>query len=177
MSNKPTSPRLIDIIEAVKAVEAELIGNGGELTEDIEARIADNDAALEDKLDAYAGAIQYVKSQEDMLKAEAKRLSDRARSYANSREQMRSRMADAMRLLGVHSVKTASHSFSFRSTESWSVDTDRIASCQRQLLLARSLASEVLKVDLASLKKAVAIGEIPLPDFVDITTKSSVTIR
>jgi len=170
------NPRLFDIIEAVKAVEHELIENGGELTDEIEARIVANDADVEMKFDAYAGAISYVKSQEDLLKEEAKRLTERARSYGNAREAMRSRMAQAMQVLGRDSIKTFQHTYSLRFTESWALN-ENFSDTELSDLVEQGFAQRTYKVDMAGLKKAVKEAYICQPDYIDVSVNASISIR
>lgn len=170
---------LSGIIALYQEVEERLIENGGELTPEIEEMLAEQDAAIETKFDAYAGALSHMKAQEDWLKAEAKRLADRAKTLANGREAMRGRMVIAMQTLSIDKLKTIAHSYSLRQTESWEVNDDNFSVRDLDKLIALGAGERTYKVNMTRLKELCASGELGAerPDYVTVSNNTSINIR
>lgn len=174
-----TKGTLSELISAYQQIEELLADNGGELTEEIEAMISDNQQAIEEKLDAYAGMISHMRGQEDWLKASAKQLTERARAYANARENMRERMTTAMQITGNDKIRTTAHSYSLRTSDSWAINDDNFEAADLNLLIEHGAGERTYKVDMTKLKALVKAGEVyeTLPDYVTVTTTTSINIR
>ena len=106
---------------------------------------------IEDKADGYAAVITKLKGDMDFLKAQedafrAKRL---AKAYAI--DKMKARLLEAMRVTGKVKFKTPYWSFYTQSTESVSIDTDKVPE--------RFLRYKEPEVDKLAIKEALKAGE------------------
>jgi len=172
-----TGMPLAELLGQYRAVEDALIESGGEITTDIEAMIASVSACIGEKLDGYAGFVAWCRGQAAYLKAEAEQYASRARTLTAAVDSMRERMVYAMQTIGEEKVKTAKHSYSLRVTESWSVDEGLFSARDLDGLIAKGLAERTYKVDIAGLKKDVATGGGDVPEYIAVTSRTSITIR
>jgi hypothetical protein len=78
--------------------------------------------SLSDKLDNAAYVIDELLNGAAGLKAEAKRLNERARHYENNAEKLKALMAFALTESGEPKLKTDKHTFSFRKSEQVEID-------------------------------------------------------
>jgi len=83
---------LIEIGEAGLILQGLLYEAEGELTPELEAHMDEILSQGKDALDSAAWVLRRMDADEECLKAEAKRLSDRAKSIATQRENLRGRM-------------------------------------------------------------------------------------
>lgn len=166
---------LQQIIEHMQDVQSRLIESGGELTPEIEALITSTEEKLEQKLDGYAAMIDYLKGQADYLDQQAKLFAARKKSIDTSIRSMRERMALAMEAAGQKKIKTAAHTYSRTTRESWSIN-DELTKEQMDFMLERGLAENVFKPSMSELK-AFCDGGRPRPDFVTVEQKTGITIR
>lgn len=78
--------------------------------------------SLSDKLDNAAYVIDELTNGAAGLKAEAKRLNERAKHFENNAEKLKSLMAFALTESGEPKLKTDKHTFSFRKSEQVEID-------------------------------------------------------
>lgn len=86
--------------EILTAIEAA----GGELTDEVEARLLANAQALVEKADAIQWAIDRLEADEAFLKAQAKRLSDAAKVRGAQVDRIKKRVKHLMREFGVDRI-------------------------------------------------------------------------
>ena len=164
---------LNDIIKQYQELEERLIESGGALDDELEGALAENAESLGHKLDGYAGFIGYLKGQIEYLKSEAEHFASRAKTFGNSIDAMRARMAFAMETTGESKIKTADHSYSIRTTESWKLkDIDKDT---EEELIDEGLGEYQFKADMKAIKGEYKDSEPP--SFIDVTQKVSITIR
>ena len=100
-------------------------GNPRDLTENenkiIDEFLKENSENLEEKANAYGKIISNfgimadnADNERKMLKAEMDRLSKRSKSFANKKEQLKTRLYEAMNFLKIPKIKTALFSFSVK---------------------------------------------------------------
>jgi hypothetical protein len=165
---------LTDLIGMYQELEEQILAAGGELSPEIETALAENQEAIEAKLDGYAGMIGYLKGQADYLKREGQQYTDRARTLANAVESMRERMVFAMTATGQDKVKTLAHSYSLRITESWQQREDTLTKVEFEKLVNQGLAKLEFKLDIKALKDEC--GGVP-PEYIEVVPKVSINIR
>ena len=91
------APLALHAIDAkLEALETELIENGGEITDEMEADFADLLEMRADKMDGYVAVIQRLRASADGTKAIADRLADHAKRYAKSADRLADKMLAAM---------------------------------------------------------------------------------
>lgn len=163
---------LADILNEFHAIEEMIIEADGCLTDEITALLDGNEAALSDKLDKYADAIAYLNGQIKYLKSQEELYKRRWATIENSIDGLRDRMTFAMQDTGNEKVKTAAHSFSIRTSESWKVRDD-ISLVQQSELIKAGLAEYVFKPDI----KAIKDRNDKAPAYIEVLQKTSITIR
>lgn len=83
------------------AVIQDLLEAGaGEMTPELEAKLAELLTAAPEKIDAAACVVKHLEAQAEAAKAEAQRLSLRSSSFENAADQLRARMLPAVQTLG-----------------------------------------------------------------------------
>ncbi|GAY74319.1 siphovirus Gp157 family protein [Lentilactobacillus kosonis] len=73
---------------------------------------------VEDKFEAYGQVINQLKSDEEIVSAEIKRLTTKKRTYQNNLQRLRMALIDSMAAIGKDKVKTSLFSFSIKNTRS-----------------------------------------------------------
>lgn len=167
---------LTSLIELYREIEDEIIQSGGEITPEIEARIADVSDSIGQKLDGYAGFIAYCKGQIDYLKGEADQYTCRARTLAATIEGMRDRMVYALQSTGETKIKTAKHSYSLRTSESWKIDDDLFSNRDLDELVGLDIAERTYKVNMSEAKKYFTESD-ERPEYMVVTQNTSINIR
>lgn len=167
---------LQDIINAYHDIEEEIIAAEGEVTEEIEQRI---NALLgddfSDKMDGYTSLINHMKSEITFLETEAESLVSRKKTMEKSIENMRNRMVFALQNIGMDKLKTTKHSYSIRTTSSWSLtDTAKNDDKLLSTLAQSGMAKAVYKPDIKAIRERYT--DTP-PDFITVKTKESISIR
>jgi len=76
------SETLNELMSQYIMLENEIIDNGGELTEEMENKLADAESNFETKLDNYERFIRHLKGQINYLKEQEKHYSSRRRAMA-----------------------------------------------------------------------------------------------
>jgi seryl-tRNA synthetase len=125
---------------------------------------------LSDKLDNSAYVVKNLETTSKALKEEAKRLSDRAKQLQDNADKLKQLMEYALIESGEDKLKTDKFTFSFRNSESLSIEDS---------VMPSDLPSEFVRVkyefDKVSLKEALKNGE--LFDGVSISKNKSFTIK
>ena len=165
---------LNEIVNRFHNAEELMFASGGELTPEIIELLADNAETLNEKLDNYAEWISYCKGQQEYAKRQADEWMKRAKTLSNAVETARERMTFAMVDIDETSIKTTRHTYSVRKTESWKVKDD-ISNLTQKYLVANKLAEFVFKPSISSIKEFNK--GFDLPEYIEVTTKNSLTIR
>ncbi len=166
---------LNDIIMEFVEIEQILIENGGELTNEVEDRLDQNAFDLDTKLDRYEGFIRYLKGQAEYLKKQEQYFNSKRKTAENTIIKMRERIMFAMIAVGKEKVKTMSHSFSTRETESWSINEVEFKPEDKLKLQELGFMSEP-KPLISELKKHYKDNEV-LPSYINVTKKKGLTVR
>lgn len=127
------------------------------------------ESELSDKLENTAYIIKELKSSEDALKLESKRLADKAKILSNRQERLRQIMKLAIESSGQQKIKTDKFSFSVTNRESFNYDDVSMFGLDKEFIKEKQ---ELNKTKIKEFVKAG--GSI---DGVKIETKSSLTIR
>ena len=98
---------LNDIIKKFQNIELKLIDDDGEISDDIEKMIVENDSKLSDKLDGYEKFSRYLRSQIDYLKSVEEHYVKRRKVLENSIKRLKDRMLNAMLITGKDKIKTS----------------------------------------------------------------------
>jgi hypothetical protein len=101
-----------ELYEVYSAIE----NNGGEMTPDLEAALEITEAERLTKGEGYVYVIKQLKSQSELLKAEAKRLLEIAKQYENSADKLADRLLESVITHG--QIKTAFMTISSRKSKS-----------------------------------------------------------
>jgi hypothetical protein len=169
-----TGNTLADLLHQYHRLEEMIIEAGGVLDEQIEAALAESEAALEKKLDGYTGFINYCKGQVDYLKAEAETFTSRARTLSNGIEGMRHRMIFAMQSTGNEKLKTEKHSYSLRTSASWALK-DELPKRTLNRIEKDGLGKFEFKPDIKAIKDR--FKDDHTPDYIEVIPKVSINIR
>lgn len=161
-------------------VSMALIESEGEITPEIQEWIDKLEQALPEKLDTMAGMLAYLKGQVEYLKTERQRIASREHSFGRGIEQIREQMLELMDLVGEQKVKTAMHTISRRTTESWAINDDLFSNGDLDELVERGLATRIndYKADMTGIKAFYRdYMRDDLPEYITVTEKESITIR
>jgi len=82
------------------------IDETGELTPEIEAKLAELEGNIEDKVDSICALVREATADAEAYDAEAKRLQDRKRAAANRAESLKRYLQQNMEVLNIPKVKT-----------------------------------------------------------------------
>lgn len=167
---------LMDLLHQYHQLEEQIIEAGGALTDELEAALAGNSDAIGMKLDGYAGFINYCKAQAEYLKGEANAFTSRAKTLLNAVDGMRYRMIHALQATGSTKIKTDRHSFSLRTTESWTIKDDLFSNKDLDELIKLGLGERTYKVDMKGLKDAYK-NEAGLPEYIEVIPNITINIR
>lgn len=94
------SLKLYEIPEELARIEALLIETGGELTPDLEAALAYLQEAGAEKVEAAWAVVKNLQAFEEAAKAEAARLTERAKSAENAAARLKAALLPAVQALG-----------------------------------------------------------------------------
>jgi len=126
-----------------------------EVTELIESSLTNEQ--IEEKAENYAKIIQMLNAESEAAKAESKRLSDRASSFAKNSDRLKKRLFDAMKITGKEKFKTTLFSFGIqKNAESVNID-DKEFSWNEKWYKERKLDRKEL--NLTAIKEALQAGE------------------
>ena len=115
---------LFNIDAELYEVYSEIENNGGEMTPELEAALEITEAERMTKGEGYVYVIKQLKSQSDLLKAEAKRLLEIAKQYENSGDKLADRLLQSVIAHG--QIKTAFVTISTRKSKSVSITDESL---------------------------------------------------
>lgn len=115
---------LFNIDADLFALYNEIENNGGEMTTELEAALEITEAERMTKGEGYVYVMKQLRSQADLLRAEAKRLTELARQYENSAEKLGDRLLESVIAHG--QIKTAFVSISSRKSKSVSITDESL---------------------------------------------------
>ena len=113
---------LFNINDDMFRLHQQIEENGGELTPELEEQLTITEHERESKCEGYVSVIGQLKSKSELLKKEAKRLLDAARTYDKSVERLEDNLLSSIVQLG--SVKTNFVSISTRRNKSVEIAED-----------------------------------------------------
>ncbi len=115
---------LFNIDAELYEVYSEIENNGGEMSPELEAALEITEAERMTKGEGYVYVIKQLKSQADLLKAEAKRLMEIAKQYENSADKLADRLLQSVISHG--QIKTAFVTISTRKSKSVSITDESL---------------------------------------------------
>jgi hypothetical protein len=113
---------LFRINEDIFRLYQQIDDNGGELTPELEEQLTITENDRESKCEGYVSVIRMFKSKSQLLKDEAKRLLDAARTYDKSIERLEDNLLSSVVQLG--NIKTNFVSISTRRNKSVEIAND-----------------------------------------------------
>ena len=156
--NKDT---LNDIIKNFQDIELLILESGGEISEEIENKLSENDNDLSNKLDGYEKFSRYLKGQVNYLREVEEQYSKRRKIIDNSIKRLRDRMLNALLVTGKKSLKTIEHNYSVSESEKWSLDLDTLSDKNKSTLINDGLAENIFKANLNDIKSKYKNQDIP----------------
>lgn len=115
---------LFNIDAELYEVYSEIENNGGEMTPELEAALEITEAERITKGEGYVYVMKQLRSQADLLRAEAKRLTDLAKQYENSAEKLGDKLLQSVIAHG--QIKTAFVTISTRKSKSVSITDESL---------------------------------------------------
>jgi hypothetical protein len=116
------SKNLFNINEDIFRLHLQIEENGGELTPELEEQLTITEHDRESKCEGYVSVIRQLKSKSQLIKDEAKRLLDAARTYDKSVERLEDNLLSSIVQLG--NIKTNFVSISTRRNKSVEIADD-----------------------------------------------------
>ena len=113
---------LFNINEEMFRLHQQIEENGGELTPELEEQLPITEHEREQKCESYVSVIRQLKSKSQLIKDEAKRLLDAARTYDKTVERLEDNLLSSIVQLGA--VKTNFVSISTRRNKSVEISDD-----------------------------------------------------
>jgi hypothetical protein len=113
---------LFNINEEMFRLHQQIEENGGDLTPELEEQLTITEHDRESKCEGYVSVIRQLKSKSELLKSEAKRLLDAARTYDKSVERLEDNLLSSIVQLG--NIKTNFVSISTRRNKSVEIADD-----------------------------------------------------
>ena len=115
---------LFNIDADLFALYNEIENNGGEMTTELETQLEITEAERMTKGEGYVYVIKQLRSQAELLKAEAKRLQEIAKHYEASAEKLADRLLQSVIAHG--QIKTALMTISSRKSKSVSITDESL---------------------------------------------------
>jgi hypothetical protein len=115
---------LFNIDAVLYEVYSQIENNGGEINLELEAALEISEAERLTKGEGYVYVIKQLKSQTELLKAEAKRLLEIAKQYENSADKLADRLLESVIAHG--QIKTAFVTISSRKSKSISITDESL---------------------------------------------------
>jgi len=172
------SETLNELMSQYIMLENEIIDNGGELTEEMENKLADAESNFETKLDNYERFIRHLKGQINYLKEQEKHYSSRRRAMENSINNLKGRLIYVMDYMKVDKFKTANFNFSVGDSSSWVFDEDLCTTNELNTLIDSGHAVYQLKVSISAIKADNKYTpEEELPPYIKINKKRNIRVR
>jgi hypothetical protein len=156
---------LFNINEDMFRLHLQIEENGGELTPELEEQLTITEHDRESKCEGYVSVIRQLKSKSQLIKDEAKRLLDAARTYDKSVERLEDNLLSSIVQLG--NIKTNFVSISTRRNKSVEIADDIEIPLQYQRVK--------IEANKTAIKEALELG-IDVPG-ATIVEKFSLLIR
>lgn len=115
---------LFNIDAELYEVYSEIENNGGEMTPELEAALEITEAERMTKGEGYVYVMKQLRSKADLLRAEAKRLTEIARQYESSADKLGDRLLQSVIAHG--QIKTAFVTISTRKSKSVSITDESL---------------------------------------------------
>ena len=152
---------LNDIIRKFQDLENLIMESDGEITDDLEKILLQNEEDLSAKLDGYEKFSRYLKGQAEYLRTAEEQYSKRRKVLDNSIIRIKERMLNAMMITGKERVKTTEFNFSIGNTEKWNLDVEKLNEDQKNDLLSSGLAENVFKAKISEIKNQYKDSDLP----------------
>ena len=165
MENKKRS--LHDIINDYQNLETKIIENNGEISDDLEQLLSDNNKDLINKLDNYEKFIRYLNNQADYLKNMELHYMKRRKVLEKSIIKLKDTLLNAIKITGETSIKTSEFNFAICKSEKWVVRHDILDNDIKSELINNGLAEEVFKPFLNQIKAEYKNNDSK-PDWIEI---------
>jgi hypothetical protein len=134
-------------------LEAQLIENGGELTEQLEQALIINKDELQHKSIQYGYVIKSLSDNVDAIDAEIKRLQGIKKVNENAIDRLKDTLSSAMQLFGIPELKTPTLKINFRKSEQVVVnDVNALPSDYKTIKVTE-------QADKIKIKQAIKSGE------------------
>lgn len=179
--NQTTPKTLWNLSSEMAALEALLEENGGELTPEVEERLADTSESLVRKADGYGALIRKTSAASTMIADEIKRLQAMKKVTDNTVKRLKEHIATVMEATGMTKLDGDLTKFTLTHSTSCEVDEDAFLAPYQQKILdfAATLPEGVsleVKVSKSFLKERYKGGDI-LPAGVQFVNNASLRIR
>lgn len=115
---------LYQIEKEYRELAAELIENGGEVTEEQEKALQITQEQLQTKAVNYGFVIKQIDGEVSMIDAEIKRLQGLKKSRVNSIQRLKDTLSNAMTIFEIDEIKTPLITVNFRKSKSVKVNVD-----------------------------------------------------
>lgn len=142
-------PKLWEIVDAMRAVLARIDEADGEVTPEVDAELTALAPTLERKVEAYAGVYRQLEGEASACAAMAEHYTRRKERLMAQREQLRQRLYDGMKSMGLDRVKAPTATASIHDSPVKLVVTDE------QAAIAAGWAKTVTILDRQRLKEAL----------------------
>ena len=166
---------LNDIIRKFQDLENLIIESDGEITDDLESILHQNNEDLSKKLDGYEKFARYLKGQVEYLKTAEEQYSKRRKVLDNSITRIKERMLNAMLIVGKDKIKTTEYNFSVGNSEKWNLDLEKLNEKQRNELLLSGLAENVFKAKISEIKNQYK--DLDLPDWIIVDKNKHLRVK
>ena len=114
------------IEQELNEINETLISSGGELSPELEQRLAITQQELETKATNYGFVILKNQSEIDVIDAEIKRLTALKKNLETTNEKLKDAVSFAMQSYGIFEVKTPTLKLSFRQSESVQIENESL---------------------------------------------------
>ena len=158
MDNQKT---LSEIIKKFQELELKLIDSDGEISEEIEKLMFDNEVNLSKKLDGYEKFSRYLKGQVDYLKSIEEQYNRRRKVLDNSIKKIKDRMLNAMLITGKEKIKSTEFNYSIGNSEKWGINQENMTENIKQNMIDMGLAENVFKANISEIKNKYKNNDIP----------------
>lgn len=171
------SENLYTILDEYKQIEYELMESGGDLTPELEERLAINKDQFEEKMDNYAKLRNAKLARIESIKSELERLSSLIELEQRGADELSKRMKDALMQYGeqdkkgIYRFSTTLFNFSTRKSTGYTYNEDKIPA---KFWYTPPPKEPVPIVDKSKIKDALKDGDV---EGVTVNTNYSITIK
>ena len=165
MSNNKT---LNDILKTYQDIETKLVESMGEVDENLESLLFDNEVELNDKLDGYEKFSRYLKGQVEYLKQMEEHYSHRRKILDKSIKRCKDSMTNALSITNKKNIRTQEFNFSLGKSEKWEIDSTALTDMDKKELIEKGLAENLFKIHLKEIKNVYKEEETEVPEWINI---------